>query len=156
MLGHPRFRTALGLEDYPILLDHLQVLLLPKEPVQESPVRTLPSGEVSISQEVHERAVFIDRRGKTQNAQDTLRSKWEWNVKADPCRIPAIEFGPIEVHATLALSLYDETAVRAACAHIVFQDAAGERQGLPVQERSVHGISKIFENQNPVCSPLRF
>ena len=62
MFRKTRFRAALRLQNDAILLDDFEVLLFPKHVVEKSPVRALQAAQFSVTQEIHERAVFIDGR----------------------------------------------------------------------------------------------
>src|SRR5262245_40900749 len=61
VFGDSRLRSALRLQNPPVLLDDFEVLLFPERLIKEPPIHPLPSGEVAIPQEIHERAVFINR-----------------------------------------------------------------------------------------------
>src|SRR5215467_9107247 len=68
MLCPVRFRPALRLQDDSILLDDFQVLILPEEFVQESPVRSFPAAELSIAEEIDQRPIFVDGRCEAKDA----------------------------------------------------------------------------------------
>src|SRR5262249_50289202 len=129
------------------------MLFFPEGLVQKSPVRPLQTLKISISQEVNQRAVFVDRCAKTKNAQDSLRPEGQRYVEPHPKRVSTENLRPVEVHAALALTFDDESISRARHAHVVLECAARKRERLAMQEDAMHGIGEVLENQNPVGVP---
>src|SRR5262249_16110298 len=72
------------------------------------------------------RTVFIDRRGETKDTQDSFRTKRQRDIETDPQRFPAIEFRPIEIHATLSFTLNDESVCGTFRPHIVLEARLGK------------------------------
>src|SRR5262245_12372387 len=124
MLRDPRLRAALGFENDAILLDDFQMLLLPKRLVEEPPIGALPAGETAIPQKINQRAIFIDGRRKAEYPQDSLWTKRQRDVEANPHRVADVEFRPVEIHAALTLALHDKAVGRARGAHVVLECAA--------------------------------
>src|SRR5260370_25208114 len=90
VLGHSGLRAALGFEDDAILFDDLEVLPLPKRLIQKPPLGSLPSAQFSISEEVDERAVNVNRCRETENSQNPFRPERKGDIEAYPQRIAAI------------------------------------------------------------------
>src|ERR1051326_4717811 len=109
MLKHARFRAALRFEDRAILLDHSPVLLLPEGLVKKTPVGPLPSAQFTVSEEVHQCRVIMNRCGETKDPQNTFRPERQRDIQPHPKRITAIKLRPIEIHTTLAFTLDDES-----------------------------------------------
>src|SRR5262249_52272205 len=53
MFGDSRLCPALRLQNPPVLLDDFELLLSPKPLKKEPPIRSLPSLEIAIPQEIH-------------------------------------------------------------------------------------------------------
>src|SRR5215831_5928134 len=156
MFGDSRLCSALRLQNPPVLLDDFEVLLFPERLIKESPIGSLPSPQVAIPQEIHERAVFINRSSEAEDTQNAFWAKRQRNIKSNPQRLAAIEFRPIEIHTALSLTFNDEAIVSTPRAHIVFERAAGKRQRLPVEKGTVHRVCEVFQDQDPVCLPFSF
>ena len=68
----------------------------------------------------------------------------------------AIEFRPVEVDTALAFALDDKAHLITPDVHVVFERSAAKRKGLAMEERTMHRIGKILQNQNPVRVPFSF
>src|SRR5215475_1574928 len=105
MFGKARLSSALRFQNRAILLNNLEVLCFPEHLVKEPPVSALQPSQIPIPQEVHQRSVFIDRRGETEDTQYSFRPKRKRDIETDPQRLAAVELRPVEIHAALSLTL---------------------------------------------------